>query len=97
MVPRRSRQACCTVASGRSSLKRDATLEDVANNRPSEFAALHCSSGFQTSTLSSCCSSSRGESQDEVSRLSHGGQERIPLDDAQFPPLARGNWFDPAN
>ena len=35
-------------------------------------------------------------SQDEVGRLSHGGQERIPLDDAQFLPFACGKGYDPA-
>ena len=70
--------------------------EDVASNQQSEDAACIVHRAFRPPRCQVAVRPHRGESQDEVGRLSHGRQ-RIPLDDAQFLPFARGKGSDPAN
>ena len=73
------------------------TLEDVEGNKQCEVAACAVHRAFRPPCYQNAVRLHRGESQDAVGRLSHVGQDRIPLDDAQFLPLACGTGFDPAD
>ena len=74
-----------TVASGRGSLKR---VQHLMTLKTTNKARLPLALFIGLSDLH--VRPHWSESQDEVGRLSHGGQERIPLDDAQFLPFACG-------
>ena len=79
--------SCCTVASGPGSLKRVQQLKTLKTiNKARLPLALFI--GLSDLHVIYAVRLHWSESQDVIGRLSHGGQERISLADAQFLPFA---------
>ena len=82
--------SCSTVASGRGSFKRVQHLKTLKAINKARLPLCIVHRAFELPRCQVVVRRHRGESQDEIGRLSHGGHERIPLDDAQLLPFARG-------